>query len=276
MSNKTILITGSSGMVGSRIISLLPYNFIKLKQTDVDITDSNAVESFLKKQHYDALWHLAAYTDVDGAEKNSEIAYRINVDGTRNLYIANGQKPFLYISTGFVFDGTTPPYTETSHPHPLSVYGKTKLAGEDAVRDTGAIVRIEYPFRPLWEGKKDFVARIRSLFQQGEKIRAIDNAAITPTYIDDVAQALAFLTEHYSPGIYHAVGNGSLSPFEACRAIAKEWKYDESLVEHISHEEFFSNRAMRPQYATLIPSPSLPKTLTFQEALHTLHSLETI
>lgn len=247
-----VLITGSTGLVGSRVVELLPdITFIPLRQSDVDITDEKKTHEFIASQQYDLLLHLAAYTNVDGAEKEPEVAYKSNVLGTKNLFTANNGKPFIYISTGFVFSGKNPPYDEMSVPDPVSEYGRTKYEGEKIIGDKGCIVRLEYPYRSPWDGKKDFVARIRELMENKTPITAVADATITPTFIDDIAHGLKHLMLHYQPGIVHFVGTESLSPYDAFTAIANTFHLDASLITKTSYAGYFAGKAARPQYATV-------------------------
>lgn len=249
-----VVITGSSGLVGSRIIELLGQDieFIPLSQHYTDITNHNDVRAFLHSHEYDMLLHLAAYTNVDQAEKEPELAYAINVTGTKNLIESNGDKPFIYISTGFVFSGNDASYDESSLPNPISVYGKTKYEGEKIVLGKGAIIRIEYPYRSPWNGKKDFVARIRELLASGKVITGITDSLFTPTYIDDIARGLLYSMQHYSLEIFHLVGSSSLSPFDAALHIASSFGLSKKLVQATTYDAFFSGKAKRPKNATIV------------------------
>ena len=109
----------------------------------MDIADKDSVHAFMKNLSFDTLLHLAAYTNVNGAESEKEKAFLINETGTKNLLkeVKSAKKQMIYISTDFVFDGTTPPYTESSIPHPISTYGASKYAGEKIIGTDGMIVR---------------------------------------------------------------------------------------------------------------------------------------
>lgn len=250
-----IALTGASGLVGSRIIELLSpqFEFISLSQKDVDITVPEQVEPVLESLSYDLFLHLAAYTDVDGAEKNTELARAVNVDGTRNLFDATqkAHKPFIYISTDFVFSGTHPPYDELSIPNPISVYGKTKYEGEQLVKDKAMIVRFAYPYRAHCPEKKDFATRLRELMLSGTELNMVEDAAMTPTFIDDIAYALSYLFTHFTPEIFHLVGSSSLSPYEAANTIAQVFDITNARIRPASYKEFFAGHAQRPQYATI-------------------------
>ncbi len=255
MANKMrIAVTGAAGLVGSRIVELLSssYEIIPLTHTDIDITDQSNVESTINPLTFDYLIHCAAYTDVDGAEQNTELALRINVEGTKKISEVCRQKEIklIYISTDFVFDGSNPPYFEDSIPHPLSAYAKSKYQGEQIVKDTAMIVRIAYPYRTSFP-KSDFARTIKKMLQQGKEIKAVTDSLFTPTHIDDIASALEYLISHYSHDIFHIVGAQALSPFDAARIIANQYDLDSSLITPVSFEEFFRGRAKRPQYSDI-------------------------
>ncbi len=267
-----IALTGASSLVGSRIVELLSgdFQFIPLSQAQMDITNLNQVKSAIKEIDFDIFLHLAAYTDVDGAEKNKEIAYKINVEGTNNLFqeVYKKKKKFIYISTDFVFDGTTPPYDEESQPYPISCYGQTKYEGEKIVKGKSMIVRFSYPYRAKFEKKKDFVRTLKSLLEQGRTLSMVTDSLITPTFIDDIAYALKYLFQNFSPEIYHIVGGDSLSPYDAGKLIAKTFNFDENLILPISYKEYFKDRAKRPQYSQITSKKnSFYKMKTFEEGL---------
>src|SRR3989338_4807070 len=151
-----IAATGLDGLVGSRIREVLQekYDFVNLKEGVIDITSAESVQKCVHETQFDVFLHLAAFTNVDSAESERETAWKVNVDGTRNVFDAvrtkgaKGKKSakFIYISTGFVFDGLSGPYYEDSIPHPVCYYGETKLEGEKIVGLDGMIVRIDYPY----------------------------------------------------------------------------------------------------------------------------------
>lgn len=267
-----IAITGSTGLVGSRIVELLSgqFNFIHLLQSDVDITNKESVQQVIGNLDFDILLHLAGYTNVDGAEREQDIAYKINVEGTKNTYDAVLQKgkKLIYISTDFVFDGTNPPYFEDSDPNPLGVYAKTKYEGEKIVKENSMIVRISYPYRTSFEPKQDFVRKLKSLLESGKELQMMTDAAITPTFIDDIAYSLSHLFQNYSNEIFHIVGGENLSPLEAGKLIAKTFNLPESLIKPTTFAEYSKNKAQRSQYSIVKSKKNtFHKMRTFEEGL---------
>ena len=254
-----ISLTGASGLVGSRIIELLQndFTFHPISQEQMDITDQNKVKETINSLDFDIFLHLAAYTNVDGAETNKEIAHKINVEGTKNIFeaVQNKGKKFIYISTGFIFDGTGQNYNEQSLSNPLSIYAKTKYQGEQIVNPpTGGkamIVRIEYPYRAKYDLKLDFVATIKKLLTENKKVNMVTDSMITPTFIDDIAYSLKYLFNNFSPEIFHIVGSDSLSPYDAGLKIAEIFNLNKNLINPILAEDYFRGKAQRPKNAII-------------------------
>lgn len=268
-----VAVSGASGLVGSRIIELLSddFSFIPLSQRIVDITKKDQVAQFFQDNQFDFFLHLAAYTNVDGAEVEKEKAYAINVEGTKNVFEQSVAKKinFIYISTDFVFDGKNPPFDEESKPNPISYYGLTKYQGEEIVGDEGMIVRIAYPYRAQFEPKKDFVRSLCHLLRQKKQLMMVENALMTPTFIDDIAYGLKYLINNYSKQIFHLVGSQSLSPYEAGKLIAKKFNLSQDLISPISYEEYFKNKAKRPQFSQIISKKNhFHPMASFEEGLN--------
>lgn len=259
-----IIGTGLSGLVGSRVVKLLEpeFQFENLSlETGVDITQKDVVRSIFAASEAPWVFHFAALTDLETAEKERQlgeksIAWRVNVGGTQNIVeaAAVSGKRVLYLSTDFVFDGKTDPYTEKSTPHPLSWYAVTKYEGEKLVaelKDVGLILRIAFPYEAANLGKSDFVHRIMKGLRSGDRIEAPSDQRITPTYIDDVARVIRILVGNGASGVYHAVGSEALSPYEAAVLIAKTHGLDESKIAPVTWESYYKDRAPRPRQAVL-------------------------
>src|SRR3989338_3887032 len=252
-----VAITGSTGLIGSRIIELLKgdFNFIELVWPKFDVTKKDDLWKTLKDLNFDIFFHLAGYTNVDDAEKNpgKKIAYKINVDGTKNVFeiVMKRRRKFIYVSTDFVFNGKNPHYYEESIPNPISYYAKTKYEGETVVKNYAMIVRFSYPYRAFFETKKDFVRGIKFKLEQKKQLNMVNNSLMTPTFIDDIAYAMKYLCKNYTPEIFHLVGGNSISPFSASKIIAKTFGLDQSLIHATTYEQYFKNRAKRPQYSEI-------------------------
>lgn len=251
-----ILGTGLSGLVGSRVTELLSpeFTFENLSlETGVDITDKESVAKHLEKSDAPWVFHMAAYTNVQNAEKEKDMARKVNVEATQ--YIAEICKKLgkrlLYIDTDYAFDGKKKSYTEEDEPHPLGWYAKTKTEGAKRVLAIGGlIIRISNPYRANPVGKKDFVHKILERIQAGQSVKAPVDQIFSPTFIDDIAASLRVLVKLGASGIYHVVGD-ALSPYEAVSIIAEIFKCDMGLVSQTTFDEMFANRAPIPRFAAL-------------------------
>lgn len=243
--------TGLDGLVGSRIVELLKkdVDFIPLSQTFLDITDNKNTKSIVQSVDFDLFLHMAAYTNVDGAEKEKSTAWKVNVEGTQNIFDAVSQKnkPFISISTDFVFDGISAPFYEDSPPHPLSYYGLTKYEGEKIIKNKGMIIRLSYPYRSHFENKTDIVRSILHALKDKKPIKGIVDQILTFTFIDDIAYAFQYLFSHYSPEVFHIVGEDSISGYDAIQMIGKVFELNTSHVGRITYDDFYKGKAHRPK-----------------------------
>ena len=259
-----IIGTGLSGLVGSRVVELLSplFSFEDLSlDTGVDITKEAVVVSRIRASEASWVFHFAAKTDVDGAEKERELGEQsgtwiVNVCGTKYIVDACRQsgKRLLYVSTDYVFDGVSGVYTEEDIPNPQSWYAMTKYEGEKLVAelaDRSLIIRIANPFRDHFLPRPDFVAKIREKLVAGEQITSPSDQLLTPTFIDDIAYAVKTLIDRNASGVYHIVGDDALSPFAAAKAVAKNFGFDTSLVRQTTFASYFAGRAPRPFRAHL-------------------------
>ena len=267
-----VALTGADGLVGSRIVELLKqdFQFIPIPQSKMDITNVDEVNSILKRIDFDVFLHLAAYTNVAGAETNKEICFKINRDGTRNVFdivTAKGKK-FIYISTDFVFDGTSPPYFEDSTPNPIATYAASKYEGEKVVKGSAMIVRIAYPYRAAFGPKKDFFRTFKSLLEQKKPLTMITDSLMTPTFIDDIAYGLKYLFNNFSPEAYHLVGSRSLSPYDAAIKVAETFGLDKSLIGKTTYQQYVKDKAALPRLADIRSKKNdFWKMKTFEEGL---------
>ncbi|MGI6093745.1 MAG: dTDP-4-dehydrorhamnose reductase, partial [Negativicutes bacterium] len=226
-----ILVTGVAGQLGYDVIKVLKQRNIECFGTDIaefDITDFNATNAFITEYHPDAIIHCAAYTAVDKAEDNQEICQAVNVRGTENIAKvckAIGAK-MMYISTDYVFPGTGEKYYEVDDPTgPLSVYGQTKLDGENTVRsiiNKHFIVRISWVFG---KNGNNFVKTMLRLGKEREEVNVVCDQIGSPTYTADLAPLLCdmVVTEKY--GTYHAANEGVCSWAEFAEEIFRQAGY---------------------------------------------------
>jgi dTDP-4-dehydrorhamnose reductase len=258
-----IIGTGLSGLVGSRVTELLSpdFTFENLSlETGVNITDKESVTVRLEKSNAPWVFHMAAYTDVQGAEKERSMgeqsaAWNVNVSATTHIadVCKRLHKKLLYIDTDYAFDGIKKIYTEDDVPNPLGWYAKTKSEGAKrvlALGSSGLVIRISNPYRAHPVGKKDFVHKMFERMQAGLAVTAPTDQLFVPTFIDDIASALRVLVKLGASGIYHVVGS-PLSPFDAATSIAEIFGCDPTLVQKTTFAAMFANRAPTPQYAAL-------------------------
>lgn len=286
-----ILGTGLSGLVGSRIVELLSprHTFEDLSlETGIDITDYHVVNSRVEASKAAWVFHFAAYTDVQGAEKekskgHDSLAWKINVMATENIVAACKKtgKKIVYVDTDYAFDGKKKEqYTEEDTPHPLGWYATTKYEGAKRVLALGnqsLVIRIANPYRADPIGKKDFVHKMLERLQSKSPIVGATDQVFTPTYIDDIAGALDALIRADTHGLYHVVGSTALSPYEAGKLIAVVWRLPESLVQETTFAQFFSGRAAIPQYADLSNAKIQKlgvRMRTFEEGLREIKRIE--
>lgn len=218
----------------------------------VDITDGAALEDAARATRPDWLVHLAAWTDVDGCESDPERALRVNGEGARNAARAAAavNAPVLAMSTDYVFDGATPtPRREDDPPAPLGAYGRSKLAGETAVRETTPrhlIVRTAWLYG---RGGRNFVDTILARARAGAPLRVVDDQHGGPTYARDLSEGVLALLEKASFGTYHVTGSGECTWHEFAVA-ACELAGVPARIEAIASEEL-ARPARRPAYSVL-------------------------
>lgn len=212
-----VLVTGAGGQLGYDICKTLEKRGVEccgVTHGMLDITDANDVLQFLVANHPDGVIHCAAYTAVDKAEAEPELARAVNTDGTRNVATACKQinAKLLYISTDYVFPGMGHSFYETDDVKgPLGVYGQTKLDGEAAVRelmDQYFIVRISWVFG---KNGNNFVKTMLRLAETHNEINVVCDQMGSPTYTCDLAPLLCDMIETDKYGIYHATNEGICS-----------------------------------------------------------------
>jgi len=247
-----ILITGAKGQLGCELKEALKAEQLTLADLpEFDVTKASVEERMAAAQP-DVIIHAAAYTDVDGAEREPERASAVNAEGTARVAIAAAKAGarFVYLSTDYVFDGRkSTPYLETDEPNPLSVYGRSKLEGERL-----ALTRCPRTviLRTAWmygAHGKNFVKTIMKLTLEQQELRVVADQRGCPTYARDLALAIKQLLQTDLKGIIHAAGTGDCTWYEfACEIVSLMGS--SARVHPITTAE--SNRtARRPPYAVL-------------------------
>lgn len=244
------LITGCNGQLGRELTARLP-NAIATDADALDITDFDAVKKFVTTNNIDTIINCAAYTAVDRAESDVDLATRVNVTGPENL--AKTGCKLVHISTDYVFDGTShTPYKTTDTPNPTSVYGKTKLAGERAIlQNNGNAIIIRTAWLYSTHGN-NFVKTMLRLGAERETINVVCDQIGTPTYAGDLADAIVKILpqiNHETAGIYHYTNMGVCSWYDFATAIM-ELGGRKCTVNAIPTSEY-PTPATRPFYSVL-------------------------
>lgn len=251
---KKIIGTGLSGLVGTRVVDLLQnrFEFVNFSlESGVNILDQKSLsDSFSLHKDADVILHMAAFTDTNAAwlqrGDKSGSCYQVNVIGTQNiLELAQRHNKYLInISTDFVFNGNTnTKYTEESTPSPIEWYGQTKYEAERLISDSGinfSTLRLAFPYRAKFNLKKDVVRKLIDGFESGKLYPMFTDQLTTPTFIDDIAQALEYFFNNQAQGTFHVVGSSSQSPYQMAQMIADVFNFDKSLLKEGGLSEFIA------------------------------------
>jgi dTDP-4-dehydrorhamnose reductase len=269
-----VLIIGSEGMLGHDLVDILSEeNEINTTTIDtLDITDIEKTIETVKNINPDVVVHAAAFTDVDGSESKADLAYQVNVLGSRNVAVAcrETDSALVYICTDYVFDGTKgTPYQEYDQTNPLSVYGKTKHLGEVYVRD---LLSKFYIVRTSWlygYHGPNFITTMLKLAETHDTISVVSDQIGSPTYTVDLAKAIAKLIKKPAYGIYHVTNSDHCSWYEYAQLIFEIAGKDIDL-KPVTTEEFGSP-APRPKYSVLDnynwKMEGFPKIRSYKDAL---------
>ncbi|MCL2024322.1 MAG: dTDP-4-dehydrorhamnose reductase [Coriobacteriia bacterium] len=262
-----ILITGAAGQLGTEIrtqlregksvLGALPaaYTDAQVFEADVpevDITNPASLRTCFERARPDIVINCAAYTNVDGCETDKDAAWAVNADGPELLaqLVQEYGAKLVHVSTDYVFEGVgSTPYKETDAPNPQSVYGSSKLAGEQRVAEQCAhhfIVRTAWLYGTAG---KNFVKTITNAAQAGKELRVVDDQVGCPTNATDLAHQLLLLAVTDSYGTYHCVNAGQCSWFEFATQIVANAGID-ALVNPCSSAEY-PTPARRPVYSVL-------------------------
>ncbi len=217
--SKKILLTGAGGMLAQDAVAVLQpcFEVIPRREKELDICNSEAVHAAVCSLKPDVVVNCAAYTLVDACETEQEKAFAVNAIGVKNLALACRQAGSLlvHISTDYVFDGTKQtPYTETDIPHPLSVYGQSKRAGEQYVQE---ILEQYVIIRSSWlygRGGNNFITTILRLAQDKKELNVVHDQRGSPTWTRDLSRALKALLDSNARGMYHVCNQGNCTWYE--------------------------------------------------------------
>ncbi|MFE1814142.1 dTDP-4-dehydrorhamnose reductase [Metapseudomonas otitidis] len=229
-----ILVTGHSGQVARELALALAGQgeLLVLGRDRLDLADSEAIRRLVRTERPELIINAAAHTAVDQAESEPEAAFALNATapGVLAEEAAALGAPLIHYSTDYVFDGRkTAPYTEDDQPNPLGVYGRSKLAGEEAIRAVGGAHLI---LRTSWVYSlhgRNFLLTMQRLLQEREQLNVVDDQVGAPTWAGDIATATAALIQRWQQGrqawgTYHFTAGGETSWFGFASAIAETLK----------------------------------------------------
>lgn len=267
-----VFITGGCGLLGAALsfelvktnnvicgyhinrIDIKNENFSAMK---IDITNPNSLK-VVEKISPDVIIHAVALTDMEFCERNPEIAYKVNVKGTENvLHVTReiGAK-MIYICTDYIFDGKKGYYSELDRPNPLSIYAKTKLRGEEIVRNYDNFISIRtslYGWNPN-PNRPSFSSRIINSLKNGKEFPVVNDQKNSLIFTNDLANILDGMLQHNLHGIYNVASANSMSRYDFALEVAEVFNLDRNLIKEISLNQFirrFSLFAPRPKNISL-------------------------
>lgn len=248
---KKVLLFGGAGLVGSGIKQLLSdrYQIIAPTHAEVDVTKKDHVTRIIEQIHPETIIYAIGLSSVDKAEQEPELAYLLNakIPALIAKRAVSFGIPILYFSSDAVFDGTmgNRPYKETDKANTISVYGKSKLMGEQMVMnisDQNYVARLIMPYSTIPSKRKNFVSTLLDAFRQEEKIYGIRDQVINPIYINDIAESVHALIKNCASGIYHLGATDFVTNIEFIRKLAIIFNFNENLIREISFKEFFRDK----------------------------------
>ena len=250
-----VLVTGAAGMLGRDVMLAAGnagHDVVGFGRTELDVTDPAALEKKFGLERPDVVINCAAWTDVDGAEESEDAALAVNGAGAGNVAGAAAAvgASVVYISSDYVFDGAKgSPYVETDQTAPLSAYGRTKLAGEDA---TAAANNRHFIVRSAWLfgiGGGNFVETMLRLASSQSEVLVVRDQVGSPTYTWHLAYGVVRLIEGVEFGIHHMAAGGACSWYEFAREIFEQAKVECKVLSATT--EMLGRPAPRPPYSAL-------------------------
>lgn len=261
---KRIIITGVNGLLGQKCLTEFksgfqiigvdiqdkPFSDDKFSYFKVDITNREATKDIILNEQPDYIINTAAYTNVNKAEFEKELCWKVNVEGVQNLaYSAQKTKSkIIHISTDYVFDGKNGPYKETDSPSPLGYYGKSKLAGENVLIQSDidyAILRTMVLYGAGINIRPNFVTWLINNLKNKKKVTIVTDQYGNPTLANDLARMIKKVIEKKKWDIFHASGSELLDRYSFAMKIAAFFNFDSNLIQPVTTAELNQN-APRP------------------------------
>ena len=264
-----ILVTGAGGQLGQELVEVLPergHETISFTRAGLDVADAGAAEAAVERHAPELVINAAAYTNVDGCEDQTDLAYAVNAVGPRNLAQSCEKLgcELLHVSTNYVFDGEDErPYEPFDPPRPISAYGRTKLAGEEAVKHLSNrwyVVRTA----GVYGRGHNFVRTMLRVGGERDVLKVKNDEFVSPTYARDLAEAIVRVVEDGRYGLYHLTNAGSCSWYEFTQEIFRLAGIETELVPIPSSE--YPLPAARPSNGVL-SSLGSPELRHWREAL---------
>jgi dTDP-4-dehydrorhamnose reductase len=255
---KRILVIGSKGMLGRDLVEVLRSSLRSDKVfgwdiDEIDITEENKTVTKIESLQPGIVINVAAYTDVDGCELHEKKAFAINAEGMKHVALGAGRcgGRVIYLSTDYIFDGKKgKPYFEDDPPHPLNVYGRSKLKGEQYVQE---LTKDALVIRTQWlYGKygNNFVASILRQAREKKVLSVVDDQIGSPTYTVDLSKAISLLVRREARGIFHVANSNFCTWYDYAQRILALSGVRGIKVLPISSKEL-SRPAPRPSYSVL-------------------------
>lgn len=266
-----VLITGATGRIGRTLLLHQPSDVdVELLLSPLsrqlpeypwyrtDITNYDKTVMAITCAKPDVIMHLAAFSDVDGCEIDPDVAYKINSEGTGNVAksCAECGAKMVLLSTDYVFDGVSGPYSENDVPNPINIYGHSKLEGENAALthiDNLLIIRISVPFgKRVEDTDHNFVSWLIEQLQAGNSVHIADDQFTTPAYLDEFSRVLWTLVHKGISGIYHYGTSDRLSRYEMTLHVCQAMGFPDELVCPVktSDLDFIAKRPLESGFVT--------------------------
>lgn len=300
MALKKILLTGSNGLLGQKLVHLITSQYAdqfqllavsrggnrirnssKFNYVSLDIADASAVNELFDDFQPDILINTAAMTNVDACEKDQEQCRLANIEAVKILGKAceKYQSHFIHLSTDFIFDGEAGPYRETDPPNPLSYYGWSKLEGEKIVQELNclwAIARTIIVYGIVEDmSRSNIVLWAKSALEKGQELKIVNDQFRSPTLAEDLAEGCMLIAEKEAQGVYHLSGKDQMSIVDLVRRVANYFDLDEKLISEISSAEL-NQAAKRPPRTGFILDKAMHdlgyKPHSFEEGLSILEA----
>ncbi len=266
-----VLVTGANGMLGQNAIRVLQDAELTVHGTDLqpepllnhpdtytplDLVDHEALMTLVNEFEPQWIVHTAAYTDVDGAEENPAVAFRINSEVVGTIVECCQQQgiKLIHISTDYVFSGTDGPYDEDDVPDPAGVYARSKFSGEELVRDSSIhwnVVRSNVLYGHGQELKSSFVTWLLTELKQARDVRIVNDQYNNPSYARRLAEVCRIIIDQNQHGIWHFGSREVISRLDFARKVADVFGLPPGLIHPISTSEL-SQRAPRPMLSGLV------------------------